>query len=51
MFTVFSRDNPQIPTKLSIVGEPTTNITAKAMNKSQTLLEINTAIAAMLDSN
>ena len=35
----------------SIVGEPTTTITAKAMNKSQTLLEINTAIASMLDSN
>ena len=35
----------------SVVGEPTTTTTVRAMNKKQTLLEINAAIAAMLDSN
>ena len=35
----------------SVVGEPTTNTTVRAMNKNQTLLAINAAIAAMLDSN
>ena len=35
----------------SVVGEPTTTTTVRAMNKNQTLLEINAAIAAMLDSN
>ena len=32
-------------------GEPTTTTTVRAMKKNQTLLEINAAIAAMLDSN
>ena len=35
----------------SVVGEPTTTTTVRAMNKNQTLLEINAAIAAMLDAN
>ena len=35
----------------SIVEEPTTTTTAKAMNKKQTSLEIYKAIATMLDSN
>ena len=35
----------------SVIGEPTTTTTVRAMNKNQTLLEINAAIAAMLDSN
>ena len=35
----------------SVVREPTTTTTVRAMNKNQTLLEINAAIAAMLDSN
>ena len=35
----------------SIVGEPTTTTTVRAMNKNQILLEINATIAAMLDSN
>ena len=35
----------------SIVGEPKTTTTLRAMNKTQTLIEINAAIAAMLDSN
>ena len=35
----------------SVVGEPTTTTIVRAMNKNQTLLEINAAIAAMLDSN
>ena len=35
----------------SVVGEPTTTTTVRAMNKNQILLEINAAIAAMLDSN
>ena len=34
-----------------VVGEPTTISTVGAMNKNQTLLEINTAIAAMIYSN
>ena len=35
----------------SVVGEPTTTTIVRAMNKNQTLLEINAAIAAMLGSN
>ena len=35
----------------SVVGEPTTTTSVRAMNKNQTLLEINAAIKAMLDSN
>ena len=35
----------------SVVLEPTTTTTVKATNKNQTLLEINAAIVAMLDSN
>ena len=35
----------------SLVGEATTTITVRAMNKNQTLLEINAAITATLDSN
>ena len=38
-------------TNKSVVGEPTTTTTVRAMNKKQILLEINVAIAAMLDSN
>ena len=38
-------------THKSVVGEPTTTTTVRAMNKKQILLEINAAIAAMLDSN
>ena len=34
----------------SVVGEPTTTTTVMAVNKDQTLLEINAVIAAMLDS-
>ena len=35
----------------SVVGEPTTITTVRAMNKDEILLEINAGIAAMLDSN
>ena len=35
----------------SVVGEPTTTTTVRARNKNHTLLEINEAIAVMLDSN
>ena len=35
----------------SVVGEPTTTNTVRAMNKNQTLLEINAAVTAMIDSN
>ena len=35
----------------SVVGEPTTTTTEGAMNKNQTLLEMNAAIAAIFDSN
>jgi len=35
----------------SVVGEPKTTTTVRAMNKNQTLFEIKAAIAAMLDSN
>ena len=35
----------------SLVGEPTTTTTVRAVNKNQTLLEINAAIAATLDWN
>ena len=43
-----SRDNPRLPTNpLSGSRQPT----VRAMNKDQTLLEMNAAIAAMLDSN
>ena len=38
-------------TNKPVVGEPTTTTTVRAMNKNQVLLEINAAIAAMLDSN
>ena len=34
----------------SVVGEPTTTTTVMAVNKNQTLLEINAVIAVMLDS-
>ena len=35
----------------SVVGEPTTTTIMRAMNKNQTLLEINAASAVMLDSS
>ena len=37
--------------KKSVFREPTTTTNVRAMNKNQTLPEINAAIAAMLDSN
>ena len=45
-----SRDNPWIPINKSVVVEPATTTTVRAMNKNQTLLDINTAIAVMLYS-
>ena len=46
-----SRNNPRIPTNPLSGSKQPPLLAVRAVNKNQTLLEINAAIAAMLDSN